>query len=115
MDAIQQRELQRLWGDGALRVFISHTAANKQTAKLIKLQLNNRGIASFVAHEVIEPMKEWETEIEKALLSMDLLLALLTEDFAESKWTDQEVGIAIGQKVPVIPVRMGKASLWLHG
>ena len=65
-------------------------------------------MASFVAHEDIKPLKEWREEIEKALKSMDLLLALLTEDFRKSKWTDQEVGVAIGREVRVMPVRMGE-------
>ena len=107
-EAKQLAELQQLWGEGALRVFISHTAAHKQVAKDIQGCLNNLGIASFVAHEDIEPMKEWEGEIEKALESMDLLLALLTDDFGQSEWTDQEVGVAVGRKVHVIPVHMGK-------
>ena len=108
MDAKQHDVLQQLWGEGELRVFISHTAAHKQVAKEIQQYLNNLGIASFVAHEDIEPMKEWQGEIEKALESMGLLLALLTDDFGQSKWTDQEVGFAVGRKVDVIPVRMGK-------
>ena len=108
MDDKQQEELQRLWGEGTIRVFISHTAVYKQVAKDIQKRLDNHGIASFVAHEDIEPMKEWEGEIEKALKSMDLLLALLTEDFSQSKWTDQEVGFAVGSEVHVMPVRMGK-------
>ena len=39
---------------------------------------------------------------------MNLLVALLTEGFSESKWTDQEVGVAFGRNVPIIPIRMGK-------
>ena len=72
-------------------------------------------MASFVAHEDIKPLKKWREEIEKALKSMDLLLALLTEDFRKSKWTDQEVGVAIGREVRVMPVRMGKipTGLWI--
>ena len=99
--------MQRLWGDGGVRVFISHTAEQKEFAKSIQTSLETFGIASFVAHEDIEPMRDWEGEIEKALQSMDLLLALLTEDFNRSKWTDQEVGYAVGRGVDVIPVRMG--------
>ena len=38
----------------------------------------------------------------------DCLVALLTEGFSESKWTDQEVGVAVGRGVPIVPVRMGK-------
>ena len=100
--------LARLWGPGAVRVFVSHTAEHKEAATSLKKWLAQYGIASFVAHEDIGPMKEWEDEIWKALASMDILAALLTEDFSQSKWTDQEIGFAVGCKVPVIPIRMGK-------
>ena len=40
--------------------------------------------------------------------SMDALLALLTPDFHDSNWTDQEVGFARGAQVPVIPVKLGQ-------
>ena len=104
----QREELQRLWGGGGLRVFISHTGEKKRLAKDVQENLRAFGMASFVAHEDIKPLKEWREEIEKALKSMDLLLALLTEDFRKSKWTDQEVGVAIGREVRVMPVRMGE-------
>ena len=39
---------------------------------------------------------------------MHVLVALLTEDFSDSNWTDQEVGVAIGRKVPIIPVKLGR-------
>jgi len=97
-----------LWGDGALRVFISHVAKDMEFAASLKVSLGSRGMASFVAHEDIEPMREWELEIERALFSMDVLVALLTEGFSESKWTDQEVGVAVGRRVPIVPIRMGK-------
>ena len=97
-----------LWGDGAPRVFISHVAKDKEFAARLKVSLGSHGMASFVAHEDIEPMREWEMEIERALFSMNVLVALLTEGFSESKWTDQEVGVAVGRRVPIVPIRMGK-------
>ena len=98
----------RLWGEGSIRVFISHKAENKLLANDIKKSFLTYHVASFVAHEDIEPMKEWQTEIELALFSMDLLVALLTPEFSESNWTDQEVGVAIGREIPVVPIRLGK-------
>ena len=53
-------------------------------------------------------MKEWIPEIEQALFSMDILVALLTGGFRESDWTDQEIGVAIGRRTPIIPVHLGK-------
>jgi hypothetical protein len=50
---------------------------------------------------------EWQGEIELALRSMHALVALVTPDFRESNWTDQEIGWALGRGLPVIPVRLG--------
>lgn len=97
----------QLWGEGSIRVFISHVAQYKTLATEIKEGLADFSVASFVAHEDIEPAAEWQTEIERALFSMDMLVALLTDDFSESKWTDQEVGIAIGRDVPIVSVSLG--------
>ena len=66
------------------------------------------GISAFVAHEDIEPTKEWQDEIELALSTQDVCVALLTEEFSNSKWTDQEIGIAIGRGVPIVSVRLGQ-------
>ena len=105
---IDHDSIERLWGTGVAHVFISHVATHKMLANDIKRDLTHYGISAFVAHEDIEPMRGWETEIERALFSMDILVALITDGSSESKWTDQEVGVAIGRRVPVIPVRLGK-------
>lgn len=60
-----------------------------------------------MAHEDIKPTQQWLDEIENALGSMDALVALMTEGFHDSNWTDQEVGFAFGREVPIISVRLG--------
>ena len=100
--------LTQLWGEGAVRVFISHKAECKEVATQLKTCLSSYGIASFVAHEDIKPMQEWQGEMEYALFSMNVLVALLTCEFSESDWTDQEIGVAVGREIPIIPIRMGK-------
>ena len=60
-----------------------------------------------MAHEDIEPTKEWQNEIEVALHSMDALTAILTEGFRESSWCDQEIGVAVGRDVLIVPIRRG--------
>ncbi|HVB34845.1 MAG TPA: toll/interleukin-1 receptor domain-containing protein [Patescibacteria group bacterium] len=66
------------------------------------------GISAFVAHTDIRPTKEWQEEIAIALASMDAFVALLTEKFHTSEWTDQEVGYALGRGVPLIAVKLGE-------
>lgn len=74
----------------------------------MKDRLRLFGISCFVAHEDIHPTKEWQDEIENALTSMDGFVALMTVNFHDSEWTDQEVGFAIARGVPIIAVRLGK-------
>jgi len=104
---VDQTSQERIWGTSGFRVFLSHKARVKQETALLKDYLSNFGISAFVAHEDIEPTREWQTEIERALATMDALVALLTEDFHDSYWTDQEVGFAFGRGVPIVPVSLG--------
>jgi len=98
----------RVWGESGYRVFLSHKAdVKKKTAKL-KDDLAVFGASCFVAHEDIHPTKEWQEEIENALTSMDAFVALMTDNFHDSDWTDQEVGFALGRGVPLIAVKLGK-------
>lgn len=95
------------WRSGYFRIFISHLTENKESATNLKNLLARYGIDCFVAHEDIEPSKLWQTEIEKALASMDLLCAILTPNFYQSKWCDQEVGIALGRAIPTLSIKKG--------
>lgn len=98
----------RIWEDGGYRLFLSHKTEVKKEVVELKEKLKLFGISSFVAHVDIHPTKEWQDEIENALSSMDALVAILTEGFHDSLWTDQEVGFAFGRGVPIISVRLGK-------
>lgn len=102
-----QEQLRRLWHQDYLRLFLSHKASYKQQATALKVAMERFGVSCFVAHEDIEPTKPWQDEIERALFSMEALVALMTEDFADSNWTDQEVGVAFGRQVPIMAVRLG--------
>ena len=95
-----------LWEPGMLRLFISHVAAHRIAVSNLKHTLFTYGISSFVAHEDIKPTVEWQLEIKRALCSMHALAALLTQDFPKSKWTDQEVGFALGRGILIIPIRI---------
>ena len=107
--------LSRIWSDGHVRVFLSHKANIKARTSKLKQAMTRCGVSCFVAHEDIKPNEEWQKEIERALFSMDALVALLTEDYHDSDWTDQESGVAIGRGVPVIAIRLGRDPYGLMG
>jgi len=96
------------WRKGMLRLFITHLSAHKVLAAELQSHLHYRGISSFVAHNDIEPTKEWQTEIETALATCEALVALLHPGFHTSDWTDQEIGYAMGRGVPVYTIRFGQ-------
>ncbi len=99
----------RNWKDTRhLRVFISHISKDKDKATRLKDCLEPYGISGFVAHEDIHPTLEWQAEIERALYVMDAFIAIHTQGFSASFWTQQEIGFAVGRGVKIISLKMGE-------
>jgi TIR domain len=95
------------WKPGHLRLFISHISDQKAEVTNLKTWLHSYNISGFIAHIDIEPTKKWQSEIELALSTADVLVAVLTPGFPQSKWTDQEIGFALGRGLLVISLKMG--------
>lgn len=94
------------WKENYFRLFISHSSKIKSLAHELKESLESYAISAFVAHDDIEPTKEWLIVIEDALRTCDGLIALINQDFHESKWTDQEVGVCFGLNKIIIPIKL---------
>lgn len=90
------------------KLFISHISLEKAKATRLKECLAPYGISGFVAHEDIHPTLEWQSEIERALHHMDALVAIHTEGFSKSFWTQQEIGFAVGKGKKIISLRIGE-------
>lgn len=103
------------WNLGFFRIFISHSSVNRKSATNLKTCLNEYAMSGFVAHEDIKPSEEWMREIERSLFSMNVICAILTPEFITSNWCDQEVGVAIGRKILVIPIIKGVNPYGLFG
>ena len=95
-----------LWDPVSIRLFISHRDTVKVHAHKLASELEKYGIDSFVSHDDIEPDEDWKREIEKALASMDVMLAFISDDFFQSAWTNQEIGYALGLGVPVVSIKL---------
>jgi hypothetical protein len=96
------------WEEGQLKVFISHLTTERAQAAEIQVALKKYAMSAFVAHNDIPPTVEWQVEIETALATCDLLVALIHPNFVNSKWCDQEIGYALGRGIPVFTVRCGE-------
>lgn len=95
------------WKPGYVRLFISHSAQHKSFLGEVAEELAVVGIHGFVAHDTMAFSKSWQAQIEQALRSMQAFVAVVHPEFNESAWCHQEVGWALGRRVPTYVVRMG--------
>jgi len=102
------------WRESHFRLFMSHVHGDKGLVSSVKSHLSRYGIDCFVAHEDIEPTKEWIIEIEAALDTCHAVAAFLTPTFHASKWTDQELGYCLRRRVLIVPIKFDVDSLRLR-
>ena len=100
-----------LWKPNFVRLFLSHLASQKVFVAAVARELERYGLHGFVAHDSIEPDRAWQGEIERALRSADVFVGLIHEGFKASCWTQQEVGWAYGQRLPILMIRLGEDPL----
>jgi len=100
---VSQREVTTYVGR-TVRVFVSYSTEDKVLAGKIKDGLNAYGLDTFLAHEDIDPASEWQEAILDNLESTDVFLPILTDNFPNSKWTDQESGIAFTREKLIVPI-----------
>jgi hypothetical protein len=107
---VDEVAVKRIWQPNNVKLFVSHRDHDKTHVHNLARHLEKYGISSFIAHISIEPDEQWQSEFEKALMSMDAMLAFITDDFFKSAWTNQEVGYAIAKGIPVISLKIGKTD-----
>lgn len=105
---VHDSAIRRIWENDGFRIFLSHKSEVKAQTADVKKGLEFFGASCFVAHADIHPTREWQDEIENALASMDGFVALMSEGFHDSYWTDQEVGYAFARGIPILTVRLGR-------
>ena len=89
------------------KIFISYSDKDKELAGKIKNELEKFKINVFLAHNNSIPVgSKWDVQIKNSIENCDIFLSLFTENFIESKWTCQEIGIAIGMKKSIISLKI---------
>jgi len=87
-----------------LKIFVSYSIKDKRIAGAIKDSFNEYNIDTFLAHEDIEIGKEWRDIILANLNQFDVFIALLSKNFIESEWTNQEAGFAVCRNKLIISI-----------
>lgn len=97
----------RVYKTGKLKVFISYSSKDRRIAAKLKDALSEFGLECFLAHDNLKVSDEWKTKILNELNACDIFIPLLSQNFKESEWTAQEIGLAISRpNVLVLPLRI---------
>ena len=96
-----------VWGNTLFRAFISHSSKQKKLATDLKSELSKYAISAFVTSDNIPPGTAWQPWIEHALISTNYVVALVTDDFNNSAWANQEVGFARARQIPTLCIMYG--------
>lgn len=94
--------------------FVTYVTEDKAKAGKVKQILEANNVTAFLFHDDLEVSTQWRTEILRHLDTSSGLIAIVTENFAKSFWTNQEVGMAIAKGLPIIPL-MFSGSTALRG
>ena len=89
-------------------VFISYSSEDSLLAGRVKKVLEENGLEAFLAHQDIEKSEKWSPMVESKLEECGCLLAIITDNFGNRWWTNQEVGFAMGATKRIFPIFLTK-------
>ncbi|MHB8067986.1 MAG: toll/interleukin-1 receptor domain-containing protein [Desulfobaccales bacterium] len=89
-----------------MKIFLSYSNADKELASKVKRVLESYNLEVFLAHDDIEPSAEWIDTILAELKACDIFIPILTDNFDDSNWTDQESGIAFAFNKLIVPLKV---------
>ena len=92
-----------------IKIFISYNTLDKEVAGNISKKLEKWGLDVFLAHDDIEVSEEWREVILENLFDCDVIIPIITENFRNSDWTSQEIGVVLGRKTKclIMPIKKG--------
>lgn len=95
-----------------IKTFISYAATdeNKKIVGDLKKRLDEFGLNVFAAHDDIGGGKQWVDKIIEEIRECDLFLALITKEYHERGFTEQELGMAIYAGKPTICITVDNVS-----
>jgi hypothetical protein len=89
-----------------VKIFVSHNAKDKDTARLLATMFTDRGISVWFDQWEIKPGESITGGIEKGLQECDVFLLMWSAAAKASKWVDTELRAAIRKRVDDTAVRL---------
>lgn len=85
-------------------VFISYSHQDNDFAQLLRTELQNAGIPTWLALENIKPGEDWKGEIDDAIKNSFALIVIISPASDQSKYVTYEWALAYGFGIPIIPI-----------
>ncbi len=85
-----------------MEFFISYRYEDRHLAGRVARLLEASGQKCFLAHDSMKISLDFEDEIRRQIDQCTALVAVVTPNFVESIYANQEVGIAMGKAKPII-------------
>lgn len=85
-------------------VFISYARQDKEWAKWLGERLHGHGFEISTDMTSVAPGQSWIKELDRAIANADVLLAVLSPNYFQSTWCQQETAAAVANGVPIVPV-----------
>ncbi len=95
-----------------MKMFISHSATDKKVLGDLKRDLFICGINCFLAHDDITPGEHDLERIKKEIANCDIFLIVGNKEAKDSIYCNQEIGMAIAHKKPIISTIDNTTSSW---
>jgi hypothetical protein len=84
------------------KAFVSYSTKDKAFGAAVKQALEMVGTVCFLAHDDLKVSEEWRDRILEELLTCDIFIPLLSQNFRDSEWAPQEIGVVVARRDVVI-------------
>ncbi len=85
-------------------IFISFNIKDKVSVKELTVLLRQNGYSCVMAAENIQPGEVLSEKVKLEIEASSCLIAVCSKNGARSAWVNQEIGFAMGQEIPIIPI-----------
>lgn len=89
-----------------INVFASYSNNDKDIIGLLKDKLEPYGVDLFLAHSDIDAGTAWTRKLQKEINDCSIFFVLLSENYHQAKFTDQEYGMALAYEKTIVPIRI---------
>lgn len=85
------------------QIYVSHAPADLELVQELFSTVKNFPFGVHIALEEVESGRS-RKRLEGRLANSDVVVAVLTEESADSRWINQEIGYALAKGIPVLPL-----------